>query len=92
MECHHIPDFHSGSSSTDDNPFASPRNQLLGKISISLPTDDWLCRKLEALNITLTEGYSSRIYEISGLQKDQFVKPPRSQNKWWGWSKGQKFF
>ena len=35
------------------------------------------------LNITLTEGYPSRSSEAGGLLKDQFVRPPRSQAKWY---------
>ena len=48
------------------------------KVSIKLPADDWLCRKLEKLNFTIAEGYSSRNAETAGLLRDQFVKTPRS--------------
>ena len=36
------------------------------------------------LNLTLVEGYPSRSAEAGGLLKDQFVRPARSQQKWYG--------
>ena len=76
--------------SSDDNPFAGPRLQTPGKVSVQLPTDEWLCRKLAKLNLTLTDGYSSRSAEAGGLQRDKFLKPPRSQAKWYGCHSQQK--
>ena len=70
----HIPDFDSSSSSLDGNPLASSRTQPTGKVSIKLPADDWLCRKLEKLNVTVAEGYLSRNAETAGMLRDQFVK------------------
>ena len=78
----HIPDVDN--SSTDDNPFQAPKQQPLGRISVKLPTDEWLCRKMNKLNITLVEGYPSRASEAGGFQKNQFVKVCRSQTKWYG--------
>ena len=49
-----------------------------------MPTDEWLCKKMGKLNLTLTEGYPSRSSEASGLLKDQFVRAARSQAKWYG--------
>ena len=76
MGWHKIPEFNSVSSS-DDNPFAGSQVQLTGKVSVKLPVDDWLCRKMEKLNLTITEGYASRKTETAGLLRDQFVKLPR---------------
>ena len=70
-----IPDFDSSSSSLDDNPFPSSRTR---KVSIKLMPDDWLCWKLEKLNITIAKGYLSRNAETAGLLRDQFVKMPRT--------------
>ena len=84
----HIPDTTAGSS--DDDHFAGPRLQTPGKVSVQLPTDEWLCRKLAKLNLTLTDGYLSRSAEAGGLQRDQFLKPPRSQAKWYGFHSQQK--
>ena len=67
MGWHNIPEFISVSSS-DDNPFAGSRVQPTGKVSVKLPVDDWLCRKMEKLNLTITEGYPSRNTETAGLQ------------------------
>ena len=69
----HIPDI----DSTEDNPFAAPKQQLVGKVSANLFTDDWLYRKMDSLNLTLVQGYPSRSSETGGLQRDQFVKPSK---------------
>ena len=64
--------------------------QTPGKVSVQLPTDEWLCRKIAKLNLTLTDGYPSCSAEAGGLQRDQFLKPPRSQGKWYGCHSQQK--
>ena len=55
-----------------------------------MPTDDWLCRKWSGLNNTLIEGYTSRSSEAGGLLKDQFLRPAKSQAKWYGLFSDQK--
>ena len=55
-----------------------------------LPTDEWPCRNLAKMNLTLTDGYPCRGAEAGGLQRDQFLKPPRSQAKWYGCHSQQK--
>ena len=45
--------------------------------------DERLCRKMEKLNITVQKGYPSRTYENAGLNRDQFVKPPKTL-RWYG--------
>ena len=86
----HIPDIDSNAGTSDDNPFAGPKLQTPGKVSVQLPTDEWLCRKLAKLNLTLTDGYPSRSAEAGGLQRDQFLKPPRFQAKWYSCHSQQK--
>ena len=81
MAWHKIPEFDSVSSS-DDNPFADSQVQPTRKVSVKLPVDNWLCQKMEKLNLTITEGYPSRNKKTAGLLKDQFVKPPRS-SRWY---------
>ena len=49
-----------------------------------MPTEDWLCRKLAKLNITLVEGYPSCSSEAGGLSKDVFLRPAKSRSKWYG--------
>ena len=78
------PDIDSGAATSDDNPFAGPKLQTPGKVSVNLPTDGWLCRKMNKLNLTLVQGYPSRTSEAGGLLRDQFIKPVRSQSKWYG--------
>ena len=80
----HVPDIDSTLASSEDNPFAAPKQQPAGKISVQLPTDDWLCRKMDRLNLTLTQGYPSKGSDAGGLQRDQFIKASKSQGKWYG--------
>ena len=37
----HIPDIGSNAGTLDDNPFAGPKLQTPGKVSVQLPTDEW---------------------------------------------------
>ena len=83
----HILDIDATASSSDGNPFAGPKMQTPGKVSVQLPTDEWLSWKLAKLNMTLTDGYPSCGAEASGLQRDQFLK---SQAKWYGCHSQQK--
>ena len=82
MGWHKIPEFETVSSS-DENPFAGAHVQPTSKVSVKLPVDDWLCRKMGKLNLTITEGYPARNTDTAGLLKDQFIKPPRS-SRWYG--------
>ena len=45
----HIPDLEYSSASRTDNPWVGHRAQPVGKVSVDLPPEDWLCRKLETL-------------------------------------------
>ena len=83
MNWHKLPEFETVSSTADDNPFASARVQPTGKVSVKLPVDDWLCRKMSSLNLTITEGYPTRNTDNTGLLRDQFIKTPRS-SRWYG--------
>ena len=83
MNWHKIPEFETVSSAADDNPFAGARVQSTGKVSVKLPVDDWLCRKMSTLNLTITEGYPTRNTDNTGLLRDQFVKTPRP-SRWYG--------
>ena len=74
MGWHKFPEFESVSSS-DNNPFAGSHIQPTGKVSVKLLVDDWLCKKMDKLNLTITEGYPARNTDTAGLLKDQFIKP-----------------
>ena len=78
-----IPDVDSSNTASDDNPFSGPKVPVPGKVSVTMPTEDWLCKKLSKLNVTLTEGYLTRSTEAGGLMKDQFLRPAKSQSKWY---------
>ena len=62
----HIPDMDITAATSDDNPFAGPQSQPTGKVSVKMPTDEWLCKKMGKLNLTLVEGYPSRSSEAGG--------------------------
>ena len=79
----HVPEIDSANPS-DDNPFAGPKAPAPSKIAVHMPTEEWLCKKLSKLNITLVEGYRSRTAEAGSLPMDHFLRPPRSQSKWYG--------
>ena len=83
MNWHKVPEFETVSSTADDNPFAGARVQPTGKVSVKLPVDDWLCRKMSSLNLTIKEGYPTRNTDNTGLLRDQFIKTPRS-SRWYG--------
>ena len=76
MNWHKVPEFETVSSTADDNPFAGARVRPTGKVSVKLPVDDWLCRKMSSLNLTLTEGYLTRNTDNTGFLRDQFIKLP----------------
>ena len=80
----HVPDIDNSANTSEDNPFAGPKTPVPGKVSVQMPTEDWLCKKLEKLNTTLVEGYPSRGSEAGGLSKDVFLRPAKSQSKWYG--------
>ena len=69
----HIPEIDTATSKSEDNPFAGPKTQPTGKVSVTMPMDEWLCSKMGKLNLALTEGYPSHSSEAGGLLKDQFV-------------------
>ena len=81
MDWNYIPDIDSGTTTSEDNPFAGPKLHTPGKVSVNLPTDEWLCKKMSKLNLTLVQGYPTRTSEAGGLLKDQFVRPPKSQGE-----------
>ena len=80
----HIPDLEYSPTSRTDNPWTGHRSQPVGKVSVLLPPEDWLCKKLENMNLVLIEGYPSKSSEPGGLHTDQFLRPPKSQSRWYG--------
>ena len=48
-----------------------------------MPPDNWLCQKLERLNLTVAGGYPSRAQDSAGLKHDQFIKVPKRQSRWY---------
>ena len=85
MGWHHIPAFETDFSEPDksNNPWKGKNPRKPTRISVAMPPDDWLCQKLERLNLTVAEGYPSRSQDSAGLKRDQFIKVPKSQEKWY---------
>ena len=78
-----IPELDSANTGSDDNPFSGPKAATPGKVSVQMPTEDWLCKKIGKLNLTLVEGYPSRSSEAGGLSMDQFLRTAKSQARWY---------
>ena len=85
MGWNHIPVFEADFSEPDksNNPWKGKAPRRPARVSVAMPPDDWLCQKLERLNTTVAEGYPSRSQDSSGLKKDQFIKMPKSQARWY---------
>ena len=81
----YIPVFESDLAEPDktNNPWRGKHPRKPARISMAMPPDDWLCQKLEKLNTTIAEGYPSRAQDSAGLKRDQFVKIPKSQSRWY---------
>ena len=71
MAWNDIPEFHSASSSQDDNPIIGSRASQTRKVSVKVPVDEWLCRKFEKLNLTVQEGYRCWFVQRSIYQATQ---------------------
>ena len=85
MGWHHIPAFETDYTEPDksNNPWKGKHPNKPTRISVAMPPDDWLCQKLERLNLTVAEGYPSRSQDSAGLKHDQFVKVFKTQSKWY---------
>ena len=85
MGWNHIPVYESDLSEPDksNNPWKGKNPKKPARISVVMPPDDWLCQKLEKLNTTVAEGYPSRAQDSAGLKRDQFIKIPKSQSRWY---------
>ena len=59
MGWHHIPADYSEPDKSN-NPWKGKNPRKPTRISVAMPLDDWLCQKLERLNLTVAEGYPSR--------------------------------
>ena len=78
-----IPDFELEYSDPDksNNPWHGKNPRSTSKVSVAMPADDWLCQKLERINLTAAEAYPSRGQEAGGLRTNQFIRTPKPQDK-----------
>ena len=85
MGWHHVPAFETDYSEPDksNHPSKGKNPRTPTRISVAMPPDDWLCQKLKRLNLTMAEGHPSRSQDSAGLKWDQFIKVPKSQEKWY---------
>ena len=51
----------------------------MGNVSVDLPVKDWLCHKLEIMNVTAICGYLNKANQSGGFHSDQSLKPPKPQ-------------
>ena len=79
MGWHHIPTFESDFSEPDksNNPLKGKQPRKPTRISVAMPPDDWLCQKLECLNLKDTHR---GLMILLALKRDQFTKVPKSQS------------
>ena len=85
MGWHHFPTFETDYAEPDksNNPWKGKNPKKPSRISVAMPPDDWLCQKLERLNLTAAEGYPSRAQDSAGLKHDQFIKMAKLQSRWY---------
>ena len=86
MGWHHIPAFETDYTEPDksNNPWKGKNPNKPTRVSVAMPPDDWLCQKKpERLNLTVADGYPSRSQDSGGLKRDQFIKVPKTQSKWY---------
>ena len=85
MGWNHIPSFENdlGEPDKSNNPWKGKTPKRPAHISVAMAPNDWFCQKLEKLNTVVAEGYPSRAQDLAGLKKDQFVKVPKSQSRWY---------
>ena len=65
----HLPDIDSATNTSEDNPFAGPKTPVIGKVSVQMPTEDWLCKKLQKLNTTLVEATPPMVQRLVACRK-----------------------
>ena len=82
MAWNDIPEFRLCFQFTGWQPFYGSKVSHTGKVFVKVPVDEWLCRKMEKLNITVQVGYLSLTSENAGLSRDQFVKSSKTL-KWY---------
>ena len=82
MAWNEIPDFEPNGN-VDNNPFSYRKDKPSGKVSLDMPPDDWLCSKMEKLNITVATGYPSSTSDAAPLARDQFLRHNTTSSRWY---------
>ena len=75
MGWHQVPEFKSAASSKDKNFFASPRSQASGRISVKLPSDDWLCWNGLSKDQFVKVPHTQKWYDV--YSRDESLFPVR---------------
>ena len=73
-----IPDLENSPTPWADNPWVGHRTQPVGNVSVLLPPEDWLCKKLEYLNLILIKGINPRARGSSHGPVFVYTKVPES--------------
>ena len=54
MNWNFVPDLEVSGTTSKDNPFTGTRSQLVGKVSVQLPAENWFYRKWEAMTTKIS--------------------------------------
>ena len=57
-------------------PFARLKQQPVGKVSVNLPTHDWLCKNLDKLNLTLVKATLQGVQRVVGCREISMSRLP----------------
>ena len=82
MKWRDIPEHDSSSGSPEDDPWDDAPPSTSSRLSVKVPVERFLCKRLENLNLTAREGYPQRTAESTPLTRDQFIRTPAHQ-KWY---------
>ena len=80
MDWSFIPDQEFTAQCRQDNLWTGTRSQPVGKIYVTFPPEDW---SLEQMNLYIIYGHVSHSGERGSLRTDQFLKVPKTQNRWY---------
>ena len=70
-----IPD-QEGSIIAKNMPWLNTKSHQSGKLALHLPPDDHLCELMATLQISVSEGNTSKASEPSALSRGQFLRGP----------------
>ena len=64
-------------------PFSFLACKPVGKISLKMPVDDWLCKKFQAMNLRLSTGLPGSANDPGPMGRDQFFRHNTGVSRWY---------